>query len=256
MFDGGFAVQPWNTLSTLSLSIAGLIILGFLVFTDPPSQTNFMSVTYVFALCYAGMTIILGPFSMRLHLGLRNWGGWFDSLSLFVWFGFVACYGLYRLIVAITGTTPDQTPAWTYTFFGAGWAVAIFIPAYLTRPGGGGDATTWYLILGGLALLGELALWVLNGLNVTTAPATRWASSGGASWYSNLPWDTGGRTWFLAGGATFFLALTIWLLSFTRRPLCAPQGLQGHAIFHTLSAFAAAFLYKYYRHEGEATQAW
>jgi len=54
------------------------------------------------------------------------------------------------------------------------------------------------------------------------------------------------------GGITFFLALTIWLLSFTRKPLCSPVGFQGHAVFHTLSAFAAGFLYKYYRHEGEA----
>jgi hypothetical protein len=85
----------------------------------------------------------------------------------------------------------------------------------------------------------------------SSSPATSCAPSGADHWYSNLPWDTGGRTWFLAGGITFALALTIWLLSFTRKPLCFPDSIQGHAIFHTLSAFAAGFLYKYYRHEGE-----
>jgi len=46
--------------------------------------------------------------------------------------------------------------------------------------------------------------------------------------------------------------LLIWERSFTQKPWCAPDSwLQGHAVFHTLPAFAAAFLYKYYRHEGE-----
>ena len=94
-----------------------------------------MSITYVFSLCYAFMTIFLGPASMMLHVGLRNWGGWFDSLSLFVWFGFVASYGLYRLVVAITGTAPDECPRWTYIFFGVGWAAAILIPAILDEAG-------------------------------------------------------------------------------------------------------------------------
>jgi hypothetical protein len=258
VFDKGFAVQPSNTLSTFSLSLVGLTILAFLVFSDPPSESNFMSVTYFFALCYAAMTIILGPFSMMLHLGLRDWGGWFDSLSLFIWFGFVACYSFFRFIVSCTGNTPESCPSWPrYVFLGF-WVAFIVVPAGLTTPGGVMDATWWYLILGGLALLGELLLWIRNlaigdSTNYVRSPATSWAPAGAAGWWSNLPWDTGGRTWFLAGGLTFALALAIWLLSFTRKPLCAPDSwFQGHAIFHTLSAIAAGFLYKYYRHEGEA----
>ena len=253
VFSGGFAVQPANTLSTLSLSAIGLLILGFLVFTDPPQVTSFMSVTYFFALCYAGMTIILGPFSMMLHLGLRNWGGWFDSLSLFVWFSFVACYAFFRFIVSCLGFGPDECPSWPqYFLFLPAWAACILVPAILTAPGMNGTATWWYLGLGGAALVGELLLWIGNFAGFTKSPATSWAPAGETAWWSNLPFDTGGRTWFLAGGITFFLALVIWLLSFTRKPLCFPDSVvQGHAIFHTLSAVAAAFLYKYYRHEGE-----
>jgi len=258
VFDSGFAVQPSNTISTFSLSIVGLIILGFLVFADPPEQKNFMTVTYLFALCYAFMTIILGPFSMMLHLGLRNWGGWFDSLSLFVWFGFVACYGWFRFIAACVSTAPEDGPSWAQWIFLGAWLAVIGVVAGLTTPGQtnpgffqGSD--NWYLILGGLALLGEGFLWLWNVVGFTNSPKTSWAPAGADAWYSNLPWDTGGKTWFLAGGITFLLALTIWVLSFTRKPLCFPTSpVQGHAIFHTLSAFAAAFLYKYYRHEGEA----
>ena len=254
VFEGGFAVQPSNTLSTLALSAVGLLILGFLVFANPPGQTNFMTATYFFPLCYAAMTIILGPFSMMLHLGLHDWGGWFDSMSLFIWFGFVAAYSFFRFIVACFGTPVQECPVWPRFLFLGGWVLAIVIPGVWTAPGNGGDATWGYLALGGAALVGELLLWIWNAVGWTKAPATAWRPAGASGWYSNLPWDTGGRTWFLTGGITFFIALTIWLLSFTRKPLCAPDSwFQGHAIFHTLSAFATGFLYKYYRHEGEVT---
>lgn len=263
IFAPGSVIQPWNTWSTVSLGVAGMLILGFLVFSDLPSRINFMSVNYFFALCYAFMTIFLGPASMMLHVGLRKWGGWFDSLSLYVWFGFVAAYGLYRLIVAITGTEPDKCPPWTYTFFVVGWVGFVLLAAIPTNPDSPdptkwyAESTTWYLILGGLALFGEGVLYLLNGIGWTKAPATSFDPAANSSWYSELlSFETGGRTWFLAGGITFFLALAIWVASFTEGPLCAPQSLQGHAVFHTLSAFAAAFLYKYYRHEGEVSPGW
>jgi hypothetical protein len=267
IFGNGFAVQPSNTFSTFSLSIVGLILLGFLVFADPPEQQNFMTGTYFFGLCYAAMTIILGPFSMMLHMGLRNWGGWCDSCSLYIWFGFVACYGGFRFIVAclnplrrmnsLPEITPDSCPRWAKLVFLGAWLGVFGLVAGLTVPGTKNpnflqEADNWYLILGGLALLGEFFLWLWNVVGFTSSPKTSWAPSGADAWYSNLPWDTGGRTWFLVGGITFFLALTIWVLSFTRKPLCSPSSpIQGHAVFHTLSAFAAGFLYKYYRHEGE-----
>lgn len=256
IFDDGFAVQPANTLSTLTLSAVGLLILGFLVFADPPDRSNFMTATYFFALCYAGMTIILGPFSMMLHLGLHSWGGWFDSLSLYVWFGFVAAYGTFRFVVSCTGTAPENCPPWANYAFLGGWILLIVVPGALTVPDGVMEATGWYLGLGILALAGEGAIAIRNAIvgrdSPSRAPATNWSGSG-EHWWSNLPWDTGGKTWFLAGGITFLLALTIWVSSFTQHFACLPDSaLQGHAIFHSLSAVAAGFLYKYYRHEGEA----
>jgi hypothetical protein len=215
-----------------------------------------MTVSYFFALTYAGMTIILGPFSMMLHLGLHSWGGWFDSLSLFIWFGFVAAYAIFRLIVSCTGTAPAHCPSWANYFFLGGWLILILVPAVLTLPGGPSKPTWWYLGLGGLALAGEAALAIRNRILGTNspdrAPATNWSGSG-QYWWSNLPWDTGGSTWFVAGSITFLLALAIWVSSFTRHFLCFPDSaFQGHAIFHGLSAVAAGFLYKYYRHESEA----
>jgi len=209
IFEPGFAVQPANTLSTLSLSIVGLLILASLVFSDLPPRANFMTVTYFFALGYAGLTISLGPLSMMLHLGLRDLGGWFDSLSLYLWFGFVACYAFFRFIVACMGNMPDNCPSWPRALFAGAWLACVAIPAVSTFPGVGGDPTLWYLILGLSALAGEFLLWIGNLArshgDQRFAPATSWRS-GADHWWSNLPWDTGGRTWFLAGGITFALS--------------------------------------------------
>jgi hypothetical protein len=252
IFAGGSAVQPQNTLSTFSLSIAGLIILALLVFRDPPPQQNFMTVTSFFAICYAYMTILLGPLSMALHFGLSNFGGWCDSISLYIWFSFVMCYGFFRFIVAFLQQPTDDFPSWGYVCFLIAWTVAWMVPAIMTYPGVNGpiDNDTWYLLLGGFALVGELALYLGNlivfGYTHKTAP---WAPAVlGLSW----PPSNRGSWWFLAGVIAFGSALTIWAASFTRKPLCGFLPIQGHAIFHTLSAVATGCLYKYYRHEGEA----
>ena len=264
VFDKSGPVQPWNTWSTISLSAMGLLILTVLVFFDPPQRTNFMTATYFFAIIYAFMTIALGPLSMMLHVGLRDWGGWYDSMSLYFWFGFVACYGWFRFIVGRLGITPDHCPILAYVLFGVAWAGVIAIPAVLTIPTHPlMSADILYVIVGLIALSGEFLLYLPRGpewlgkIPVLGLPF-RWirenppaADCTATSWSSDASWDIGGKAWFAIGGGTFGLALTIWVLSFTQKPLCAPHSIQGHAIFHTLSAFAAGFLYKYYRHEGE-----
>lgn len=265
IFDKGWPVQQWNTWSTTPLSAMGLLILALLVFYDPPERTNFMTVTYFFALCYAFMTVALGPLSMMLHVGLRNWGGWFDSLSLYIWFGFVACYGWFRFILGRMGITPDQCPMVAKALFFVAWVTVISIPALLTLPTDPAmSPDLLYVILGIIALTGEFFLYLpraaLGVLQIPVlGPVLRWAQNligppdgTGTKWSSDSPWDTGGKTWFAVGAGTFLTALIIWVLSFTKMPLCFPHSIQGHAIFHTLSAFAAVFLYKYYRHEGEA----
>jgi len=264
VFDKSWPVQPWNTWSTTSLSAMGLFILTTLVFFNPPQRTNFMTATYFFSLCYAFMTIALGPLSMMLHVGLRNYGGWFDSMSLYVWFGFVACYGWFRFIVGRRGYTPDQCPWVAKMLFLFVWAAIIALPAALTIPNHSVmSADILYVIVGVIALSGEFFLYLPRAGQWSVqipvlGPLFRWikenppaADCTATSWSSDVDWDTGGKTWFAIGGGTFAVALTIWVLSFTQMPLCAPHSIQGHAIFHTLSAFAAGFLYKYYRHEAE-----
>jgi hypothetical protein len=173
----------------------------------------------------------------------------------------VACYGFYRFILALVGITADQCPRWTWIPFGAAWLLCIGFAAGFTTPGHG-DSDVWYIGLGAAALLGEILLWLgnqsitwfflsppRNTQGFAKSPATRWAASDADHW-----WEFGGRTWFAAAGGMFLLALIIWALSFTQHPLCGPDsGFQGHAVFHSLSAVAAGFLYKYYRHEGEVS---
>lgn len=109
----------------------------------------------------------------------------------------------------------------------------------------GPKSEVWYGILGAVALVGELLLGIRNWTawgRLSKAPAGTWA-------FQIVPWNIGGRWWFVFGGVTFALALIIWAASFTENPLCAPHSIQGHAIFHTLSALALVCLYKYYRLE-------
>ncbi len=134
VFDSDWPAQPWNTWSTISLSAMGFLILTLLVFLNPPQRANLMTVSYFFALCYAYMTIALGPLSMMLHVGLRNWGGWFDSLSLYVWFGFVACYGWFRFILGRRGIAPDRCSGLAKGLFLIAWVAVIATPALLTLP--------------------------------------------------------------------------------------------------------------------------
>jgi hypothetical protein len=253
IFERSSAVQPQNTLSTFPLSMMGLVILGLLVFRDPPQPQNFMTVTYFFALCYAFMTILLGPLSMALHFGLSDFGGWCDSLSLYIWFSFVAVYGWFRFFVAVSGNQPNEGfPNWWCYVFLLFWAAFLFIPAIMTFPGVKAPITSdiWYLILGGCALTGEIALYLGNLIYfAVTQKAQPWAPAVlGLGW----PPSNRGSWWFVGGVIAFGTAFTFWVLSFTRKPLCGPLPIQGHAIFHTLSAVAAGCLYVYYRHEGEA----
>jgi hypothetical protein len=285
IFDGGSMVQPSNTVSAASLSIAGLVILAFLVFLEPLPQANLMTVTYFFALCYAGMSICLGPLSMMLHLGLRRWGEFGDDLSLYAWFGFVACYAWFRFIALCIGVAPEKCPWWArYLLFPLAWLVSVGVPALLTAPFSTGQvmsSTPWYGILGGIALAGELFLWLPNApdgvlqrvpvvrllpecvkklenrIGSTNTPSLAWLRNWTGSahtvatvWWSN---GSGGSIWFASAGLTFALALFIWEMSFTQNPWCRPDWwFQGHAVFHCLSAVAVGLLYKYYRHEGEA----
>jgi LPXTG-motif cell wall-anchored protein len=272
IFSGGTTFQPQNTWSAFGLGMIGVALLAILVFTDVPTPQNYMTVTYVFSLCYAFLTILLGPLSMMLHAGLRALGEFGDDLSLYLWFSFVACYAFYRLFVSLanTNTSPADYVAssvfgWSLAIFGVAWAACLALPIIFTGPFHAVSAsimtssTTWYLILGVAALAGEgLLLW-RKSRNAADAPKTTWcagASNSFPEWVSDLwslPPRTGGTTMLALGGFTFLIAIIIWLFSYSEHALCFPQGPQGHSVFHLLSGLAAVYLYVYYRREGEGS---
>ena len=53
--------------------------------------------------------------------------------------------------------------------------------------------------------------------------------------------------WFVGGVLIFFAALGIWAMSQTGKPLCFPNlWLQGHAVWHAMTAVTVAMLYRYF----------
>jgi hypothetical protein len=270
IFSGSSVIQPQNTWSAFLMGWFGVLILAIVVFSDVQAEKNFMTASYFFPLCYAVMTILLGPLSMMLHAGLRKWGGFGDDLSLYLWFGFTACYGIVKIFNRSnmkSSADGNWSPSVVYSLFGAGWLLAVIVPAILTAPFKTGGksimaSTWWYLILGGIALICEGILAVINLASDSPDKAfeTHWAEPSADHWYSNLGFsdlfsgnfNTGGITWFVGAFLIFGVAITVWILSYSEYPACFPQGPQGHALFHTLSAVAAVFLFMYYRREGES----
>ena len=230
IFEKGFIVQGWNTWSALGFSVVGLVILGFLAFGDPPAQQNRMTRDYFYSLFYSGLTIFLGPASMMFHVGLRNWGGWSDSLSIHIWFGFVLLYNVYRL-------RDSQSKGWfTLTYIGGALVIgALCVPGALTFL-----RLPFDIGIGVAALV--LQCFVAGSSRVQS---TNW------SWSLDRWWDPGGRWWFLGAGIVFFWSCFVWIMSFTKNPWCSPEGFQGHAVWHVSAALAGGCLYKYFRHEGE-----
>ena len=74
-----------------------------------------------------------------------------------------------------------------------------------------------------------------------------------------LPWssiriDARRMPWFWTGLGLFVVANIVWNLSRTDAVWCDPDNLlQGHALWHLLTAASVGAFYRYFRGEGGAT---
>jgi hypothetical protein len=226
-------LQPRNTWSALfGFTPFGLLILVFLIYQsagNPPGGDNLMTNNYFYSLFYAYLAIFLGPASMMFHIGMRQFGGWFDSFSIHLLFGFALVYNIVRMWM--------NGGFWlSSSFLGLNlqrWMfLLIFLPATIVveiicAPGVQPDARMAFdFIIGGIALVFQALAFVF------LKPAR----------------DSWG--WFLGAGIIFVLAVLIWVLSWTQKPLCVPNGFQGHAVWHILCGMGAFFLFMYFRREG------
>ena len=240
-------VQPWNTWSALfGFTPFGLLILVVLLWQsagNQPPQSNLMVDNSFYSLFYAYLAIFLGPASAMFHIGLRNYGGWFDSFSIHLIFGFTLVYNIVRLWM--------NGGRWvTATFLGLNAQRWLFLLSFtittvtveiICLPGKAPSMRFWFdLIIGGLAL-------VIQGIVFFGQRQRREGRMEGPA--GNVA--PGGGWWFIGAFIVFGVAVFIWIMSWQACPWCVPQGFQGHAIWHVLSGLGAFFLYLYFRKEGE-----
>lgn len=215
----GIIRQPVNTWSNLGYVVAGLIVGWWTVHRFRPGTQVFagnrMHQILFFPVLYATVAAAIGPASMALHASTTTWGGQVDILSMFLWAAFVLAYGLTRVF--------DWDERRFVSAHLGVFAVAAFI--FLAQP---------------ISVSGT----VLFGLIVAGFAATE-------AWIVLRRADLTADRRFLAGTAiSFAVAFAIWLPSQTGGPLCAPDSwLQGHAIWHVLTALSVLLLFAYYDSE-------
>jgi hypothetical protein len=206
----GAVKQPWATWSDFAFIAAGLWLLWFFhYFWSPGTTTTGSTIVSMAAdnpmitigwlsVTYGMIVIFMGPPSQWFHASMKEWGGWFDSMSVVIWLMFNAIYVLYMLVFAmwgkgrgitrtivvlsvwgglviifgLIGMNPD---ARLYLYFASGglWGVVeviyIFVAAFAA---GVTYRRTWWLFLSNLLLLAvTMTIWIFFNDGVVSATA-------------------------------------------------------------------------------------
>jgi len=212
----GFAAQPANTWSNLAYVAVGILI-GLRAMRDLGSvsaPSNRMTTSPLHGSAYASVVALIGPGSMALHASTTRWGATADVFAMYVWASFALAYAVQRLL----GTTTRR--------FVALWLAlsALLTLRLLTGVPSLPDNFGFGIVVAAYACL--------EGYIVTSEP-TRYD-----------------RRWLAVAALTFVVAFAIWRASHTGGPLCDPHSLlQGHAVWHVLTAASAGALYLFYRSE-------
>lgn len=210
--------QPANTWSDLGFIITGLIILAIAGRENGRStrseKPNPMNTGRYPSVLFGLVVFFMGPGSMMFHASMKAWGGFIDSTSMFLLLAFLIGYDLQQI---------TRLPAWLCWLIGIGilalfMVLTLFMLEY---------ATVLFLIMVLVTLCVEVPLWL---------------------GFFSVKRDVLPLSLF---GGTFLIALLIWFLSKTGKPLCFPDSIlfQGHAYWHLLNAVALGFLFWYLRSE-------
>jgi hypothetical protein len=216
----GIAAQPTNAWSNV-----GFVVIGLLVLADARRRNGAGRMAHDprAAWLYGAVAVFLGVGSFAFHGSMRAWGGYIDLLSMHAFIAFVLAYDL------------DRVHRWSFSRF-AGWfagLLALFAVLLLVVPPEHGK--TLFAVLVVVVLLAEAAV---------SYPALR-------PW-SDIELDPRRMPWFWTGLGLFAAANVIWNLSRTGGPWCDPESLlQGHAVWHLLTAASVGTFYLYFRGEGE-----
>lgn len=218
----GMAAQPSNAWSN-----AGFVAIGLFVLADARRRAGAgrMARDPRAAWLYGAVAIFLGIGSFAFHGSMRAWGGYIDVLSMHAFIAFVLAYDL------------DRVHRWSWGRFVTWFASLLAVFAILIAvvpPEHGKILFAGFVVL---TLLVEAAV---------SYPALR-------PW-SRVQLDPRRMPWFWTGLGLFVVANIVWNLSRTGGMWCDPESLlQGHALWHLLTAATVGAFYLYFRGEGEPT---
>jgi hypothetical protein len=231
--------QPWATWSDLSFIAAAFWIFWLFKFFDripdtdrfgtwwiPPDADNPMISIGPLSVIYGLIVIFMGPPSMWYHASMKEWAGWFDSMSVVIWLFFNAVYVWYMICGSMWGRGRGWAPArwltiiliWASGVITFGIIGAMFPHLRLI----------FYFISGGLWGLGE-AIYMLLGV---VALGIRYKRNG---WI------------FMINLLNLGTTMTIWCLwngSIVSHTTCiAREVFPGHALFHILASVSCVTTY-------------
>jgi hypothetical protein len=217
----GMAAQPSNAWSNM-----GFVAIGLLVLADAGrrSGSGRIAAQARAAWLYGAVAVFLGLGSFAFHGSMRAWGGYVDVLSMHAFIAYVLTYDL------------DRIHRWSWGRFVGSFSSLLIIFAALIAfipPEHGKTLFAGFVVL---VLLVEAAV---------SYPRLR-------PW-SNVVLDPRRMPWFWTGLGLFITANIIWNLSRTDAVWCNPDSLiQGHALWHLLTAASVGAFYLYFRGEGSA----
>jgi hypothetical protein len=173
-----------------------------------------------YAILYGCVVIFLGPGSMFFHASMKKWGGWIDTLSMIL-------YTAFLLVYDFTGIVNGGKTLFLIVFLvlvvGLG-VLTWFVP----------ESPLPHFSMGALAFGSMAVLWALlqffailgiGGIDRDNGPAI---------------------LLFIAGAIVFGIAFLIQQRSDTHKPWCQPESIvQGHAIWHLLTAATTVILFFY-----------
>lgn len=218
----GGVKQPWATWSDLSFVAAGLWLLWFFQFFGSwpalfgSEDDNPMSSITVLSVAYCFIVIFMGPPSMWYHASMKQWGGWFDTMSVVAWLGFNAVYVIYLLVASMWGR--GRTVLQTVVVFGV-WALIMVV----------------FGIIAGVNTNAHLYLYFLTGGPWGIAEVIYVFV---AVFNSGVQYR---RRWYLFVANLILLAatMTLWIFfndGVVKEGCAGRAGFPGHALFHILAS--------------------
>ncbi len=263
--SGGVLREPVNVAGNLAFVAAGLAMMAVLARDtgrDRPHRNPFIG-NQPIALLYAATAIFLGPGSMLMHASHTFFGAWADNVSMVM---YIVVPVLYNF--ALLGRWRVRWFATAYVVtvaaYAAGYWVlgpdlginlelfAVAIPLWIiseTLVRFPSEKYRWYsgLVGFGVAILFGVFPWtIVMNLDEYWWVILFWLPaliSKGA-----VPVRRTYTPWYWLGTASFLGAFYIWNLGKPDTWFCQPDSLiQGHAIWHALSALATWCFFMFLR---------